>query len=121
MIMLSAISLPLAVAGKLLLSYMYYNPRPFVALDFVPLVSHAADNGFPSEHAIFTAMIASILFIFNKKIGVGLFIISIFISIARVYLGLHHSVDVIVGSLLPIAVASLSWIIMRHSIHKSDQ
>src|ERR1044071_548516 len=50
-------------------SKLYYNPRPFVAHHFKPLVDHAVTNGFPSDHALLCFTIAAIIFFFNKKLG----------------------------------------------------
>src|SRR4051794_4819377 len=48
------------IAGKI-----FYDPRPFVTHHLTPLVTHAADNGFPSEHTIFTATLAGVLFFYR--------------------------------------------------------
>src|SRR3989344_4714980 len=113
---LSAISLPLAAFGAFILHHIYFNPRPFVVGKFVPLVSHVADNGFASDHALFTSLIAAILYTCNRRIGIFLFIVSFLISISRVYLGLHHAVDVIAGTFLGIAVVALVQALIKRFI-----
>ena len=119
MLILSATSLPLTVIGIFILNYLYYNPRPFIITHFDPIVSHIPDNGFPSDHAALTFLIALIMYLFNRKIGTFLFLISILVSITRVYLGLHHFVDVLAGTLLAIAVIVISQVIIKSYISKS--
>ena len=90
--------------------YLFYDPRPFVVGHFTPLIQHAADNGFPSDHALFVASLAAVGMFWNKWLGVALWTIAIIIAIARVYIGLHHPIDVL-GSfgvaLLAVSVWSL--------------
>lgn len=36
-------------------SWLYYNPRPFVVGHFTPYFPHPNNNGFPSDHTLFTS------------------------------------------------------------------
>ena len=121
MIILSAISLPLTLIGILILNYLYYDPRPFIITHFDPIVSHIPDNGFPSNHAALTFLIALIIYTFNRKIGLFLFLISILVSITRVYLGLHHFVDIIAGILLATGAIAISQAIISGFTYKPHQ
>ncbi len=116
--LLSAVSLALTGIGIFILHHLYYNPRPFVVGNFKPLIDHVADNGFPSEHATFTALIASVIFVFNRKLGLFLFFISIIVSIARVYTGLHHIVDIIAGVALAIIATAISEALIQKFVLK---
>lgn len=106
-IILSAVFLPLAYIVAQIIAAFYFDPRPFVIGHFTPIITHAPDNGFPSDHVLLTGAIASILFVYDKKIGVLAWIITIVIGISRVYAGIHHLTD-ITGSAV-IAIASM-WI-----------
>ena len=75
--------------------YLYYNPRPFVVGNFTPLVRHAADNGFPSHHAFLVALISAVVFIFNRRLGIVLWVLAFWVSFSRVYVGVHHIIDVL--------------------------
>ena len=112
-LVLSAISSVLTFLAVFLLGILYYNPRPFMVLGFDPLVFHIPDNGFPSEHAVYTALIASIVYSFNPKAGTFLFFVSIIISLSRVYAGVYHIVDIIAGILLAIVMTYLAQIIIE--------
>ncbi|HEX8974584.1 MAG TPA: phosphatase PAP2 family protein [Patescibacteria group bacterium] len=109
------ITLPLAYVVAKLASFFYFNPRPFVAEHFVPLIAHDADNGFPSDHTLLSSAIAASVYVFNKKWGVALFILAVLIGAARVLAGVHHAVD-IVGALIISALAA--WAVARWIFHK---
>lgn len=78
--------------------FLYYNPRPFVVGDFIPLVSHASDNGFPSDHTLILATLAAIVIFYNRLGGILLFLFALTVGVFRVFAGVHHVVD-IVGSI----------------------
>lgn len=93
-IIFSVIIFPLSYGVAKILGHFYFDPRPFAAGHFTPLISHAADNGFPSDHTLLAAAIAAAIFRFNKKIGWLLFFLAILIGLARVLTGIHHIVDI---------------------------
>ncbi|MSR87844.1 MAG: phosphatase PAP2 family protein [Candidatus Zambryskibacteria bacterium] len=99
-------SLPLTFILGMILREFYFNPRPFVVNGFEPLIHHAPDNGFPSDHVLLLAAIASIVIFFSKKYAIALWIIVGLIGISRMYAGVHHSIDIL-GSIL-IALLSTS-------------
>lgn len=104
---LSVVYLPLAYLSGQILAYFYFDARPFVVGHFQPLIPHAANNGFPSDHMLFSSAIASILFIYNKKTGVLAWMIAFFVGYSRVGSGLHHWIDVLGGALVAIVVMVL--------------
>lgn len=86
-------------------SHFFYNTRPFVLSHTLPLIQHAADNGFPSDHVLLSASIASVIFVFNKKFGCILFLLTLLVGYSRVVIGLHHALDIF-GSIFIAAVAT---------------
>ena len=77
------------------LGLLWYDPLPFVVGGFEPLFPHMVGNGFPSDHALFSASIAAMFWYFDKKISVALFAVALAIGEARVLAGVHHYVDII--------------------------
>lgn len=75
-------------------SRLYYDPRPFVEGHFKPLIPHDAENGFPSDHTLLVACIASVLTLFTKRISILLWLIALLVGVARVYVGVHHPLDI---------------------------
>lgn len=89
------LALPMIFCTALVASYFYDNPRPFVVEQFVPLLPHAPDNGFPSDHALLVSAIAAILMYFDRRAAVILWGITVFVAIGRVAVGVHHVADVL--------------------------
>jgi undecaprenyl-diphosphatase len=95
-------------------SKLYYDPRPFVVEHVKPLIPHAPDNGFPSDHALLTGTLTAVTFFFNKKIASVMVILTIIVGVARVLAKVHSPLDIGSGWIFGIigAVASyylISW------------
>ncbi len=99
---------PLAYVISRIAGFLYYNPRPFVVGHFIPLIAHAADNGFPSDHVLLAGAVATIIWFYNKKLSAVLLAFAILIGWARVYSGIHHAADII-GSLIIVLVSGLAY------------
>ncbi len=95
---------PLILLVSRIAGYYIYDPRPFVVKHIHPLIAHVADNGFPSDHALLTMAIASIIFTFNKKLGIVLFSIASIVGIARVLANIHHPIDIVGSATIAIVV-----------------
>lgn len=105
---LSAIAIK--IAGKL-----YYDPRPFVTHNVKPLVSHSADNGFPSEHATFSMLIAAVLYFYNRKLGVALFALTILVGLGRIWARVHSPIDILAGIAFGGLAAAISyWVVQEY-------
>jgi undecaprenyl-diphosphatase len=85
----------LSLAAYFIAGFCWYNPRPFAAGGFTPLVAHKANNGFPSGHTLVCAAIAAIVFRFGKKTGLVLWALTVVVGAARVLAGVHHAADII--------------------------
>ena len=92
------------------------DPRPFVVEHIKPLIAHTADNGFPSDHTLLTMAIASIVFAYNKKLGIVLFVIGVLIGTARVLTNIHHPLDIIGATIIAIGVTAIVFFIEKNSI-----
>lgn len=82
--------------------HIYYDPRPFVTEHVKPLIAHAADNGFPSDHALLTMTLTAIAYFYNKKIALGMLGLTIIIGVARVLAKVHSPLDIAGGWVLGI-------------------
>lgn len=75
--------------------------RPFAAGDFEPLVEHAANSGFPSNHAVSTAVFAAVIWIvLSRRWGIAFALLALTVGWARVVTGLHYPGDLAAGWLL---------------------
>ena len=110
---LSLGTLPLSFLTGKLLGWVYYNPRPFVVKNIQPLISHAADNGFPSDHTLLCATVASTIFVYNRKIGLFLFFLSLLVGGARVLAQIHSPVDVMGSFLIAILTTYIFYFLLN--------
>ncbi|MBX5466840.1 MAG: phosphatase PAP2 family protein [Firmicutes bacterium] len=90
-----------AVLGHLL----PYRPRPFVALPGLihPLLRHAADTSFPSDHAAGSFAFAVALAFAGAQDFLWGLLLAAAVAWARVVTGLHWPTDVLAGALVGIA------------------
>ncbi len=122
-LLFSFVSLPFVFILAKILSYLYYSPRPFVVHHFTPLVFHAPNNGFPSDHAILTFSLATIVFVFNRKWGFAIFFLGLLVGIGRIYVGIHSVIDVFGGFLISSGVViavHLSIMKLRTGLKKNS-
>lgn len=85
------------LAGRL-----YYDPRPFVSHALKPLIAHAADNGFPSEHTIFTFTVSMATYFYSRKLGTVAFVLALLVGISRVAAHVHSPIDIAGGIVIGI-------------------
>src|SRR4051812_29711227 len=60
------------------------DPRPFVSSHIVPLIPHAADNGFPSDHTLIAALFAFVVFSKNRPWGSLMLLVALAVGASRV-------------------------------------
>lgn len=114
---LTVLTLPLSFILAKLASLVFYNPRPFVVENVQPLISHAADNGFPSDHTLLAMTIAAIIFQFNKKLGLSLIIVGLIVGVSRVLVKVHHPVDILGSTVIAFAATyGASYLLRRFRI-----
>jgi membrane-associated phospholipid phosphatase len=89
---------PIADAAK--------EQRPFVGHPEVhKLIKHAADFGFPSDHATGAGAIAAGLLFLSWRLGLLTTLLALVIAFSRVYVGVHFPQDVAAGLALGAVVA----------------
>ena len=98
-------------------SHFYFNARPFVVEHFIPLIPHAPDNGFPSDHALLVSSIAIIGLYLNKRLGVLLSAIAVLVMAGRVYVGVHHVIDVVASAGISLFAVTLVYFLVRFREH----
>jgi undecaprenyl-diphosphatase len=111
----TAVAVVLAAIFDKISSKLYYDPRPFVTHHLHPLVAHAADNGFPSEHTLFSMTLAITLLFFRPKVGGAAVIIAVIVGIARVAAHVHSPIDIAAGALMGIIAGYIGyWCAMKY-------
>lgn len=113
LVVLSIISLPGAYAVGYIAGKLFYNARPFVVGHFTPLFSHAADNGFPSDHMLLAATIAMLGYFLSRRLGIILWILALIIGFSRVAAGVHHTLDILGSAAIAIVVVSIAQYFLK--------
>ncbi|MBX4195554.1 phosphatase PAP2 family protein [Candidatus Parcubacteria bacterium] len=111
---------PISLIIAKVANHIINNPRPFVVENFTPLISHAADNGFPSDHVLLVSALAAVVTPFSRKWSLVLWFITIFVAISRVETGVHHAADVIGSIIISILVAGMIYFFSKNKSNAAD-
>ncbi|MGH2458210.1 MAG: phosphatase PAP2 family protein [Chloroflexota bacterium] len=110
----AALAAAAALIGGLVVAFVIAHlvqvPRPFVAHHVDLLIQHSAtDSSFPSDHATASFAVASTALARRMPWRWPLLIAAALVAIARVYVGVHYPLDVIVGALIGTGFAIALW------------
>jgi len=107
----AVLSAGLGLAVGKAISELVDRARPFVADPHgVHLfASHAADPGFPSDHATAAFAIAVAILLRKRGWGIVALVLATLLSVGRVALGVHYPSDVLAGAALGAAAALALW------------
>lgn len=87
-----------------LIRFFYHRPRPFVSYQVHQLLSEN-EWSFPSGHSAFFFAMATAVYLYNKKWGIGFFLAAVLMNISRIIAGVHYPSDIIGGAIVGMAVA----------------
>jgi undecaprenyl-diphosphatase len=104
------------VAGKL-----YFHHRPFVLQNITPLVAHGDDNGFPSEHTLLATTLATVIYYYRAKLGIGLFALAIVVGVSRVAAHVHWGIDILSGLILGMGAGWAGYVLSKQLLPGSKQ
>lgn len=113
MLILSIICLPLIFIVAKIASHFFYDPRPFVVHHIKPLIPHASDNGFPSDHTLISAAFASVLYVFTKKWGIIAGVLAVLVGVSRIYAQIHSPIDILGSIVISMVVVSVVVICLK--------
>jgi len=107
----AVLSAGLALAVGKVISELVDRARPFVADPHgVHLFAgHAADPGFPSDHATAAFAIAVAILLRKRGWGIAALVAATVLSLGRVALGVHYPSDVLAGAAVGSAAALALW------------
>jgi len=107
--LVSLISVVIARAGVTEIIRFFYNrPRPFMVLSAENLFTETSWS-FPSGHATFFFALATTIYLYNKKWGIGFFAVAILINISRIIAGVHYPTDILGGAIIGIIVGYVTF------------
>jgi undecaprenyl-diphosphatase len=98
----AGLSAALGLAVAAVLSRLVDRARPFVAHPHAVHVFsvHAADPGFPSDHATAAFAIATAILLRSRRWGAIALIAALVLAVTRVAMGIHYPTDVLAGAAL---------------------
>ncbi len=94
------------------LTTLIASPRPFVVTGTPPMIESHLDNGFPSTHVLIVAIAAAVVSLVNWKVGTLWWVMALLVGLARVYVRVHHLVDII-GSLIIVLVVLGGYLLVN--------
>lgn len=97
---------------------LYYHPRPFMTSAVQPLVSHASDNGFPSDHTIVATALAMTVYFYRLRLGIIVFVLAALIGIGRVAARVHSPVDILGGAALGLIAGGAGYWLAKRLLAK---
>jgi len=102
-----AVSGGVGLGAAQLLGLAHYQPLPFVLHLGRPLIAHAANNGFPSDHATLCFAVAASLLLSGSRLGPVAILLAGLVGFARIFVGVHFPFDVLAGTALGVGVGLL--------------
>ncbi|MDD4661895.1 MAG: phosphatase PAP2 family protein [Candidatus Pacebacteria bacterium] len=98
--------------------------RPYECLEnfslLIPVSVNDSLESFPSGHAIFFFAISTVVYNFNKKLGIFFFIASFLMGIARIFIGVHFPTDILAGAILGVLIGICINLIYKKYQQKID-
>jgi undecaprenyl-diphosphatase len=105
----AAAALALAYALARIAGLFFSHYQPFALQGFDPLLPHEVDNSFPSDHAALGGAMAGIAGLYNRGLGLLLWVLAVAVAGGRMLAGLHYPADVAVGLVLGGISAAIAY------------
>lgn len=85
---------------ELVIKPLVARPRPTLEMGAIIVGGLKNDFSFPSGHATIAFAMAAVLSLYEPKLTKWFYALALFISLSRIYLGVHYPVDVLAGGAL---------------------
>jgi len=93
---------------------LVHESRPYTVFPHaLVLVARSQDYSFPSDHAVMAGAVAAGVLLTHRRLGTATALAAVVMAFARVYVGAHFPLDVIVGLLLGAAVTFFGYVAVR--------
>ena len=118
----AAIGVCTALFINWLVPLFYIRPRPFLdhaVTQILPI--DPASKSLPSDHAAISFAIAAAVFQYNKFWGIIFFIFASFVSIGRIYGGIHYPADILIGAAIGVIASLLVKNILDYLLRNSQK
>lgn len=100
--------------GNLFLKNVIARNRPCWIEDHTMLIAMPTDFSFPSGHTMASFAAATVLWHWNRKVGIAAYLLAAVIAFSRLYLFVHFPSDVFAGAVIGIligiaAIKGIDW------------
>jgi len=92
---------------------IYAHQRPFAVHHVLPLVAHAADNGFPSDHSAAAGLAVAYLWPRSRLSAYIALAFGLLVGAARVAAQLHWPIDIVAGGAFGLAGGACAYLILQ--------
>ncbi len=116
---LAVLAFPLSFLFAKLSGAIINSPRPFVIQHIEPLIKASTDNGFPSDHTLLAMTIAAIIFVYNRKAGLFLVTLSLFVGLGRIFANVHHLIDILGSIVIAFLVTFISYKYLQDLLNRN--
>ena len=104
----------LALGVNQLLVAAFAEPRPYDVLPHaLTLTARSTDPSFPSDHAVMAGAVAAGILLAHRRLGLVTAALALAMAFARVYIGAHFPLDVVVGLLVGATVSVACYLVAR--------
>ncbi len=103
-------SMALSSWAVFILNMFYFRPRPFVNADVALLFYKPTDSSFPSNAAAAVFGLAFGIWGVNRRLGYIAIVAASLYGLARVYAGVHYSLDILAGAAI---AAPVTYVVFR--------
>ncbi|MDE6519127.1 MAG: phosphatase PAP2 family protein [Ruminococcus sp.] len=108
--------------GNFVVKNIVQRDRPCWIIDIENmLIANPKDFSFPSGHTMSSFIASTILFYYDKKLGIPSFAVALLIAFSRLYLYVHFPTDIIGGALLGVAIAVMTISTTNKYIFKKEK
>ena len=98
------------IGATLIIKPIVSRVRPCVLNDTVDLLVNVPfDASFPSGHTLYAFGAATIIFIYNKWLGIAAFLFAFLMGFSRLYLYVHFPSDVAFGAVFGVVFAVVAY------------
>ncbi len=107
----------LVLVATTVLKFLFAVPRPEDIREFpIPIPGYFEYDvySFPSSHASRAFACATLLSFWFRKWAIPLFVYAFLIGLAKIYVGAHYPVDIIVGAILGLLLGVLFFVLDRY-------
>lgn len=111
--LLILVCLPIIIILIKLIHIFFFEPRPFISYNFIPLIQYGPDASFPSRHASIMGAIAFSYLYYRSKWSIIFLLLLFWVGISRIYVGVHYPIDILGGVIVGIISTVIAKLILN--------